>query len=144
MACSACGRGPTTDSSPLQHVEELRQLVDRGLADEPADAGDARIVLGHELGRIGVEHVGAHRAELVDLDQLVVEAVPLLLEEHRPLAVELDGDGGGDHDRRQQDQRQQRHGLVEQPLENEVPVRDRPVGHVEHRHVADIGIGLAA
>src|SRR5205814_3503242 len=31
------------------HVEELRQLVDAGLADEAADAGDARIVLGHAL-----------------------------------------------------------------------------------------------
>ena len=36
--------------------------------------------------------VGVHRAELVDLDQLVVEAVALLLEEHRAAAVELDGE----------------------------------------------------
>ena len=31
------------------HVEELRQLVEAGLADEAADAGDARIVLGDDL-----------------------------------------------------------------------------------------------
>ena len=33
------------------HVEQLRQLVEAGLADEAADAGDARIVLGDDLGR---------------------------------------------------------------------------------------------
>jgi hypothetical protein len=41
----------------LEHdVEELRQLVEAGLADEAADAGDARIVLGDELGggRVGL------------------------------------------------------------------------------------------
>ena len=69
------------------HVEELRQLVQAGLADEAADAGDARIALGHELGRIGVGLVDEHRAELEHVDQLVVEAVALLAEQHRALAV---------------------------------------------------------
>ena len=41
---------------------------------------------------VGVGLLGIHRAEFVDLDQLVVEAVAPLLEEHRALAVELDGD----------------------------------------------------
>ena len=59
--------------------------------------------LVHELrGASASALVGVHRAELVDLDQLVVEAVALLLEEHRPLAVELDGDRGQQHHRRQQ------------------------------------------
>src|SRR5690606_14079147 len=72
-----------------QRVEELRQFVDRGLADEAADSGHARVVPGHRLlgGRVAL--VDIHRAELVDLDHLVVEAMPLLLEEHRPLGVEL-------------------------------------------------------
>ena len=43
---------------------------------------------GSRVGRLGI-----HRAEFVDLDELVVEAVAPLLEEHRPLAVELDGEG---------------------------------------------------
>src|SRR5437764_534324 len=33
----------------LEDIEELRQLVEAGLADEAADAGDARVVLGDEL-----------------------------------------------------------------------------------------------
>src|SRR5262249_60192879 len=50
------------------HVDELRQFVDRSLADEAADAGDARIVLGRALLRPVVGHVAVERAELVDLD----------------------------------------------------------------------------
>ena len=65
-------------------VDELRQLVEAGLADEAADAGDARVAPGDELRGRGVGLVGIHRAELVDLDLLVVEAEALLLEEHRP------------------------------------------------------------
>ncbi len=69
-----------------QHVEELRQLVDRGLADEAADAGDARIALGDgDLRRRVASDDGVHRAELEDVDDLVVEAVALLPEEDRAL-----------------------------------------------------------
>ena len=123
MACSACGRGPTSDSSPREHVEELRQLVEAGLADEAADAGDARIALGHELGRIGVGLVDVHRAELEDLDQLVVEAVALLAEQHRALAVELDRQRHQRHHRGEAEQRERGDGLVEQPLERRRPSR---------------------
>src|SRR5262245_5055775 len=41
----------------LEHdIDELRQLVDAGLADEPANPGDARIILGGEArgGRIAL------------------------------------------------------------------------------------------
>ena len=94
-------------------------------------------------GRIGL--VGVHRAELVDLDQLVVEAVALLLEEHRPAAVELDGERDERHHRqRRSSSASAADDLVEQPLHHDVPVGDRLVEHVEHRHVADVGIGARA
>src|ERR1700674_1394394 len=58
----------------LEHdVEQLRQLVEAGLADEAADAGDARIVLGDDLQGVGVARLDIERAELEHLDQLVVE-----------------------------------------------------------------------
>ena len=39
--------GPRTDHAHLavQHVEQLRQLIDPGLSDERADAGDAGVAL---------------------------------------------------------------------------------------------------
>ncbi len=50
MRVHGCGRGPMIESVPGEHVEELWQLVDRGAADEAADAGDARIAAGyHDL-----------------------------------------------------------------------------------------------
>ena len=71
-----------------------------------ADARDARIVLADELVGIGVGTVGIHRAELVDLDQFVVEAIALLLEEDRTLAVEFDRQRDERHDRRNEDEEQ--------------------------------------
>src|SRR5690606_5111913 len=71
-----------------ERVEELRQLIDRRLADEAADAGHARIVPGHGFLRRRVGLVRIHGAELVDLDLLIVEAVALLLEEDGSLAVQ--------------------------------------------------------
>src|ERR1051325_2873008 len=59
------GVRPRTDQRQValeHHVDELRQLVDRGLADEEADAGDARIVLGDALLRPMIGHVGVERA----------------------------------------------------------------------------------
>src|SRR5262249_35151887 len=88
----------------------------------------------------GVALIDIHRAELVDLDQLVVETVAFLLEEHRPATVELDRKSGDEHDRRQTDQRQTADDLVEQPLGDDVPVGDRLVGDIEYRHAADIGV----
>ncbi len=39
------------------------------------------------------------------------------------------------------DQHQRADDLVEQPFHHDVPIGDRPVENIEHRHVADIGIG---
>src|ERR1700682_1762974 len=62
----------------LEHdVEELRQLVEAGSADETADAGDAGIVLGHDLcgHRIGLMMV--QRAKLENVDGVLVKAATL-------------------------------------------------------------------
>ncbi len=48
------------------------------------------------------------------------------------------------HDRQRADQRQRADDLVEQPFHHDVPVGDRLVEDVEHRDVADIGIGARA
>ena len=45
------------------------------------------------------------------------------------------------HQRRGGEQREAADDLVEQPFHHDVPIGDRAVEHVEHRHAADIGIG---
>ena len=126
------------------HVEQLRQFVEARLADDAADAGDARVVLGDELRGRGIGYVGIHRAEFVDLDQLVVEAVAPLLEQHRPAAVELDRQRDQRHQRQSENEQQAADDFVEQPFHHYVPVGDRAVEDVDHRHVADVGIGARA
>ena len=53
------------------------------------------------MGRGVLGGVGAHGAELVDVKMLLVEPHALLLEEHGSLAVELDGNGDGEHGERE-------------------------------------------
>src|SRR3984893_14264788 len=49
-------------------VEELRQFVEAGLADEAADAGDAAVVFGYDLGGQRIGLIVVERAELEDVD----------------------------------------------------------------------------
>jgi hypothetical protein len=87
-----------------QHVEEVRQLVEREAAQEPPDAGDAW-VLGRHRGA-DADRVGAppHGAQLEHLEDHAVPSDPTLAVEHRPAGGELDGDGGREEDRRDEDE----------------------------------------
>src|SRR6202166_2886305 len=68
----------------LEHdVEELRQFVKAGLANETSDPGNAAVVLGHDPGGQRIGLIVVQRAKLEDIDALVVEAEPLLAEQHR-------------------------------------------------------------
>ncbi len=68
--------------------------------------------------------------------------MPVLPEQDGAFARRLDGNGSRQHQRREHDEREHRHELVEHPFEHEVPVRYGPIGHLENRQVANIGIGL--
>ena len=71
-----------------KHVDELRQLIERGTAQEVAHTGDARIVLrrlGHHL--VILHHL--HGAEFPHHDRLTVHAVAGLTEDDRPRRAEL-------------------------------------------------------
>ena len=62
----------------LQHIKELRQLVDRGVAEEAAEAGKALAVLARGFGVA----VRAHRSEFQDLKGFAeVTRTPLLEED---------------------------------------------------------------
>ena len=99
------------------------------------------IVLGHDLGGQRIGLIVIQRAELEDVDALVVEAEPLLAEQHRPRAVELDRERDQRHHRRRQQQDDGADDMVEQPFHHQIPVGDRRLEHVERRHLAEIGIG---
>ena len=138
------GAGADKRQVALEHVEELRQLVDGSLADEASDLGDARIALGDEHLGFRVAHLGIHRAELEDVDDLVVEAVPLLPKDHRSLGIELDGDCRAEHHRPEDGDGRQAEEDVEAALGHRIPVGDRAVENVEKGRGAHIGIGARA
>src|SRR5581483_11571633 len=72
-----------------QDVEELRQLVERGAADEFADLRHARVADRREASAV-LLRVGAHRAELEDLERLAAAPDPLLAVEHGAAVLERD------------------------------------------------------
>ena len=123
-----------------QHVEELRQLVDVGLAHEVAKGKLARVVLG-ALNAVGV-FVDVHRAELVAIELLAVHARAGLPEEHRAGTLQLYAQGYERHERSQAQQHGQRHCNVERTLYEPVGWHhERVVAVGEHRHPAHV-LGL--
>src|SRR5690606_18563625 len=65
--------------------DKLRQFVQVGFPKESAYAGNARIVLGCLLFRVGVNN---HGSELVAFEQFVLPPKPQLFEDDRTLGVE--------------------------------------------------------
>ena len=83
-----------------------------------------------------------HRAELVDLDQLVVEAVALLPEQHRARASSsLIASAVAPSPAKAAIRASEPTILSNASLITTIPVGDRFVDNVEHRQLADIGIG---
>ena len=88
-----------------QNVEELRQLIERILAQEAAEAGDAGIVGDLEEHAVALVHVhdfGAtllciqhHSAELDAAEDHALFADAIRGVEDRAGRIELDGDGDG-------------------------------------------------
>src|SRR6185437_12774540 len=85
----------------LQDVEDLGQLVEAPAPQERADLGNARILAPRLLQRLILGGGDAHGAELVDRERQIVEAKPVLAEEHRPAAGQLDCDGNAGEQRRE-------------------------------------------
>ena len=96
------GVGARADERQLatNNIDELRQLIEARLADKAPHTGHPRVVSGDEPLGILVRRLDIHRAELEDLDELVVEAIALLAEEDGAPAVELDGQSDEGHEGR--------------------------------------------
>src|SRR3546814_12202099 len=82
-----------------QYVDQLRQLIETGLAQPVADTGEPWVAAPCLLDDTGGLHVWHHGAELQHFDDRVVEAVPLLTEQHGSWAVEPHQNGDRQHKR---------------------------------------------
>src|SRR5437868_10359206 len=77
------GPGANERHAALEHVEQLRQLIDAEAAQEATDRSYARVVAGCSLLRTDIGHVGVHCPEFEDVDRFIVEADARLDEQYR-------------------------------------------------------------
>src|SRR3954447_20079479 len=112
----------------LEHVQQLRQLVERGAAQERAEARAAVVGLdpaGRGVGRkVGqLEWLGgrAHRAELPHLELAPVEAIARLPEEDRPADGQQCPHREQGEERQRDEQQQPRDEAVDRVLDRELP-----------------------
>jgi hypothetical protein len=118
--CTPAQRGADDAHVPLEDIEQLRNLVQRPVAQEVAYASDAGIVLGYLQPQALVLGAHDHGTELVAAEDLAVLAHPLLDVEHRATVVELDGQGDEGHEGGEQGQYSQGDDDVEGTLESKL------------------------
>src|SRR5215208_573545 len=133
----------------LQHVHELRQLIEAEPSEYAPDARDAWIPLEleHRLGQLVktdelLEHlVGAiaHRSEFVDPERNPAEAGSRLDEQERPPAVQFDRERDDREQRSEHDEQQQRRRHVEDALDEHGRPGYVPRVVLEHGQVRDLG-----
>ena len=122
----------------LEHVPDLRQLVERGAAKEGADASSSRVV-AHRPDRTGARLcVDAHRAELQNHELAPVQPHAHLTIEDRAAILEPDqqcndGQEGQQHDHRHGGDRQV-HGALGQG----VPALERHLRQIDDRDAVDV------
>ncbi len=124
---------------PVQHVEQLRQLVEGVLAQEPADRCDPRIaavLCEGEVVAVGVEaepvSVRNHRPELVDAERLPIGAEPLLGEQRVLPVAGPDGERDRHQHRRDEQKPYAGGNPVEAALDHARRTRQPRVRHREH------------
>src|SRR5215510_16559250 len=74
----AFGARPDEAHLAAQDIDELRNLVQAGFANESADTGDARVAVLRPLRPAVFFGVLQHRAELDDLEDAPIFAYPFL------------------------------------------------------------------
>jgi hypothetical protein len=113
----------------LEHVEELGQLVDARLSQEPSNWSDLRVILYFEyraaylieLFQFSKPLLGIsdHGPELVEPEPPLVAPHPLLDKEDRPRGGELDAETDDEKERGQKEDAGEGSNDVQRPLEDE-------------------------
>lgn len=87
-----------------EDVPELRKFIEMVGADETADLCKTRVLVTSEKGRTAGLGVGAHRAELVDVERTAETAYALLAVDCRASVLDLDGKPDDKEQRRENNQ----------------------------------------
>ncbi|MNR18662.1 hypothetical protein D3C85_1353990 [compost metagenome] len=118
---------------PHQHIPELRQFVNAGLAQESSCTCDARIifdlehraadlVVGHQI-RLQLLGIGDHGSEFIHWKQLLVLTHPVLTEEHLSFGIfQLDQDRHHYEQRQQYEKAKSGEKNVDNPLHHQIGI----------------------
>ncbi len=120
-----------------EHVPQLRQFVERQLAQRAAERRAARIVL-HRPARARHLGVGAHAAELDHAEPAAVQAHALLRVEHGAARIQSHEQRQQQQQRRQQQQAEARAHEVERALEHRAPALLGALGDQHHGHAVEV------
>ena len=102
---------------PFQDIEQLRQLIQTGLAQKMPHRRNERIRIFQHMGGHIVRRIGAHTAEFVDGEKGLALSHPFLLEQHRAGAGEFYAEGQHDQQGRKNDHSQQAENEIHNSLE---------------------------
>src|SRR6185312_17515002 len=131
--------GPDQRHVSPEHIEELRQLVEAGPPEQPADPGHPWIVApGLRHRRIGTP-IMVHGPEFEDRDLVVVESVALLAKQHGATAVELDERRHRRHHRQRDGENERAEHAVLEPLPEAAPTAERTLEDMQQRQAGEGG-----
>ncbi len=141
--------GPHEGHGAVEHVDELRQLVQAEPAHPLAGCGHAGIILhleehvplrligGHQ-GGLAFLGVRVHGTELEHPEPGAVNPHALLREERGTAVVRLDQDAQHEHHGEEDDQRGQRTGDVDDALDDLLGPGETRGGHVDQRQTHEL------
>src|SRR5579862_8550109 len=134
----ALGPGAHEAHVPLQHVPELRHLVDIPRPHEGSHTQAPRVVLDGPLRAGAALGIQPHAADLEHLEGLAVAAHPPLAIENRAGRFEVNQEAEDRDERRGKDQPDDRAEDIEQAFQQEVRRHiQRQLRNSQHRHAAD-------
>lgn len=142
--------GPDEAHVAVEDVEDLRQFVQAGGADEFADFGNARVVFRRQLGTGIFFRIDAHGTEFVDLIFLAKATDADLAVEDGAAVAEFDGQGNGNSEGQGTDGSDTGHDDIDSALDGPLfdaeaqalgPEDRDVVDFLQHRTVAENLIG---
>ena len=120
-----------------QHIDKLRQFVQRGAAQKVPHFGDARIVLRRLSHHFVVLH-HFHGTELPHFDRLAIHAIASLAENNRPWRTEFHRQRNTAQHRGDQQQNKRRQHNVFRTFEQAVNPGKRRVVKRHHRNAVHL------
>src|SRR6266576_540322 len=129
---------------PLQHVEELRYLVNTGAAKQHAEPRNSRIADDLEKPTVRIDAllqklfptlfgIRYHRSEFENREPPTAPSHAILAEEHRPAGVEFHQQRDQQHYRRRHNQTKNRPNQVHGALDDHLAATERRRGELDQR-----------